>query len=83
VTWHVYILRCVDGTLYTGITTDLDRRLTEHNSGTGARYTAARRPVELFYTERADDRSDASRREVEIKAMSRAEKLGLISSGTA
>ena len=76
--WHVYILRCADGTLYTGITTDLDRRLAEHNSGAGARYTSARRPVELFYTERARDRSDASRREAEIKAMSRADKLRLL-----
>ena len=75
--WYVYVLRCADGTLYTGITTDLDRRLEEHNSGKGARYTAARCPVSLHYIEEASDRSDAARRELEIKALSRADKLRL------
>ena len=77
-TWHVYILRCADGTLYTGITTDLERRVEEHNAGTGARYTAPRRPVELVYSERASDRSAAGRREAAIKKLSRADKLELI-----
>jgi putative endonuclease len=76
--WHVYILRCADGTLYTGITTDLERRVEEHSSGGGARYTASRRPVELVYSEPAVDRSAASRREAAIKQLARADKLVLI-----
>jgi putative endonuclease len=77
-TWHVYILRCADGSLYTGITTDPDRRLREHNTGaTGARYTRARRPVTLFYLETAADRAEASRREQAIKRLRRADKLAL------
>ncbi|HEO98490.1 MAG: GIY-YIG nuclease family protein [Campylobacterales bacterium] len=78
--YSVYILRCADDTLYTGIATDLDRRLTEHNSSEkGARYTRSRRPVKLVYSEPFPDRSSASRREYEIKKkMNRAQKLELI-----
>lgn len=74
--WHVYILRCADGTLYTGVTTDLVRRVEEHNaSPKGARYTRARRPVALVYSERFASRSAASKREAAIKKLSRAAKL--------
>jgi putative endonuclease len=76
--WLVYIVRCADGTLYTGITTDLERRVGQHNRGEGARYTAARRPVMLVYHEPAASRSSASRRESEIKQLSRESKLELI-----
>lgn len=72
----VYILKCADGTYYTGITTDPARRLQEHNAGTAAKYThpPSRRPVEMVYQEPAADRSAASRREYEIKQLSRTEK---------
>ncbi len=77
--WTVYILRCRDGSLYTGITTDPERRLAEHNSDRGAaRYTRPRRPVQMIYTEPAEDRAAASRREAAIKRLSRAEKLRLV-----
>lgn len=76
--WFVYMLRCADGTLYTGVTTSLERRLAEHNHGQrGARYTRARRPVELLYHEAAADRADACRREAAIRRCSRSEKLAL------
>ncbi|MBD3798256.1 MAG: DUF429 domain-containing protein [Campylobacterales bacterium] len=77
--WKVYILRCSDHTLYTGITTDLEKRVYEHNhSDKGAKYTRVRRPVELVYYENRDDRVDASKREYAIKQMSKKEKLELI-----
>lgn len=77
--YTVYILRCSDDTLYTGITTDMDKRLQEHNSSDkGAKYTRNRRPVTLVYTEDAEDRSSASKREYAIKKLSRAKKLALI-----
>jgi len=77
--WSVYILRCSDNTLYTGITTNLERRLNEHNHlKSGAKYTRTRRPVELFYCENCKDRVDASKREYEIKKLSRKEKLSLV-----
>lgn len=78
--WYVYILRCADGTLYTGITTDVLRRIEEHNSHDrlAARYTRSRRPVELVYAERSDDRASAGRREAAIKKMSRSAKLALL-----
>ena len=77
--WRVYILECADKTLYTGITTDLDRRLTEHNDGKlGAKYTRPRRPVKMVYSEPADSRSVASKREHQIKLMSQQQKLALI-----
>jgi putative endonuclease len=80
--YFVYILQCADDTLYTGIATDIDRRLDEHNSSEkGAKYTRSRRPVSLVYSESFPDRSSASRREYEIKKkMSRADKLSLIGS---
>lgn len=74
----VYILRCYDGTLYTGYTTDLIRRLEAHQSGKGAKYTRSRRPVELVYQEELTDKSGALQREAAIKKLSRAEKLLLI-----
>ena len=77
--WFVYILQCADRTLYTGITTDLERRTREHNQGkAGAKYTKARRPVELIYSESAEGRSEASSREAQIKKLSREDKLLLI-----
>ncbi len=76
--WWVYLLRCRDGTLYTGITTDPDRRLAQHNAGTASRYTRARRPVEMVYRERAADHGAALRREFAIKKLSRAAKETLV-----
>ena len=77
--WHVYILRCADGTLYTGITTDLARRVEEHNNGkAGARYTRSRRPVALVYSEAAANRSEASKREHAIKKLPLAAKTELV-----
>ena len=73
-----YILRCRDGSLYTGWTNDLERRVLAHNTGRGAKYTRSRRPVELVYFERFPDRMQAMRREREIKQMTRKEKLALI-----
>ena len=79
--WWVYVLRCADGSLYTGITTDLDRRLAEHNAGRAAKYTRTRRPVELAWCESASDRSAASCREAAIKKLSRHAKAMLIARG--
>lgn len=78
--WFVYILRCADDTLYTGITTDVERRLEEHHQGgrLSARYTRARRPLQLVYVEFSADRSSATRREASIKKMSRDDKLLLL-----
>ena len=76
--WFVYILRCADGTLYTGCTTDPSRRLAEHNAGRGAKYTRSRRPCVLVYQEGAEDKSAALRREAAIKKYPRARKLALI-----
>lgn len=78
--WFVYILRCADDSLYTGVSTDVRRRVEEHNAGSppGARYTSGRRPVVLAYVEAAASRSAAQRREREIKARDRAWKLALI-----
>ena len=77
-TWKLYILRCGDGSLYTGITTDVDKRLEAHRAGKGAKYTRGRGPLELVYREDCGDHSAALRRELEIKALSREEKLALI-----
>jgi putative endonuclease len=74
----VYIVRCADGSLYTGWTNNLPERLAAHNSGDGARYTRGRRPVELVYYETCSDRSQALRREYEIKKMDRKQKELLI-----
>ncbi|MDH5648843.1 MAG: GIY-YIG nuclease family protein [Gammaproteobacteria bacterium] len=77
--WYVYILYCSDGSLYAGITTDIHRRLLEHNSGVkGARYTRSRKPVELVYLEQVSDRSEASKREYEIKNMPLSRKISLV-----
>ncbi|MDD5758482.1 MAG: GIY-YIG nuclease family protein [Desulfobulbaceae bacterium] len=77
--WLVYVVSCRDGTLYTGITTCLARRLAEHNTGrTGARYTRSRRPVNLVYSEPATCRANAAKREWQIKKMSIAQKMALI-----
>ncbi len=76
--WNLYILRCCDGSLYTGITIDLKKRIAAHNSGKGAKYTRSRKPVELVYWEACADHSAALKREIEVKALSRDEKLKLI-----
>ena len=76
----VYILRCGDGTLYTGWTNDLDRRLRAHAAGKGSKYTRARLPVELKYTERYETAREARSREARVKQLTRAEKLKLIAS---
>ena len=77
--YYVYILECSDNTLYTGITTDISRRVDEHNSSQkGAKYTKLRRPVKLVYSEESEDRSSASKREYAIKKLTRKEKLELI-----
>ena len=79
--YRVYVVRCADGTLYTGVTTDLERRIEEHNSGKGAKYTRGRGPVRLAYSEAARTLQDALKREAEIKRMSRADKLALGAGG--
>lgn len=76
--WFVYILRCADGSLYTGATTDLKRRSNQHNAGTASRYTRSRLPVRVAYQEPHASQSSALRREAAIKAMSRPEKQSLI-----
>lgn len=83
--WHVYIVRCADGSLYTGIARDLARRIAEHNGerGAGARYTRSRRPVRLVYSEVALNRSAASRREHQIKQLTRKQKLALVRASVA
>lgn len=75
---YTYILRCADGTLYTGWTNDLTKRLAAHNAGTGSKYTRSRLPVELAYYEEHDTKQDAMRREWAIKNLTRQEKLTLI-----
>jgi len=76
--WHVYLLRCGDGTLYCGIAPDVGARLEKHRSGKGAKYTRGRGPLELVYQEECPDYSSALRRERMIKGMGRAAKLDLI-----
>lgn len=77
--WFVYMLRCSDDSLYTGVTTDITRRLAEHNGTTkGAKYTKARQPVTLVYSKKAKDRSQAQMKEAEIKKMSREDKLVML-----
>ncbi len=75
--WVVYMLRCSDGSLYTGITTDLKRRVDEHNSGEGAKYTRSRTPVSPVYIELGHDQSSALSREAEIKSLSKEKKESL------
>ncbi len=80
--YYLYILKCADQTLYTGITVDVKRRVEEHNASLrGAKYTRARRPVELVYTKRFRNRSTATQAEARVKKLSRAAKLTLIASG--
>lgn len=78
--WYVYILRCADASLYTGLSNDIERRVEEHNTDNrlAAKYTRARRPVQLVYQETYESRSDASVREAEIKKLNRQEKERLI-----
>lgn len=79
--WQVYIIRCSDGSLYTGITTDVLRRMKQHAARRGARYFRARHPRQLVYLECGHDRASASRREAAIKALTRSAKEALILSG--
>lgn len=76
--WFVYILCCADSTFYTGISTDIARRCKQHNAGKASRYTRSRRPVRLVYQETYPDQSSSLRREAEIKALSRRQKMVLI-----
>ncbi len=76
--WYLYLLRCRDGSLYCGITINPEKRLAQHNAGTGAKYTRSRRPVELVYREECPDHSAALKREYAVKALSREEKLRLV-----
>ncbi|WP_440874722.1 GIY-YIG nuclease family protein [Thalassotalea sp. PLHSN55] len=78
--WSIYLLRCADNSLYAGITTDIDRRLNEHNHSNrlGAKYTRVRRPVTLAYLEQASDRSSASQREYQLKKLTKKEKEALV-----
>jgi len=78
-TCYCYIVQCVDGTYYTGWTTDPDRRVNQHNKGSGAKYTSTRRPVKLVYLESQPNRADAMKRELAIKKMNRAQKSKLVS----
>ena len=78
--WQVYIIRCTDGSLYTGITLDIERRLSQHGGREGAKYFRGRRPQAVVYLECGHSRSTASRREAKIKQLKRAEKLRLIGS---
>ncbi len=75
---YVYIVQCRDGSLYTGWTTDVEKRVAAHNAGTGAKYTKSRRPVTLVYFEALDSKSEAMKREAAIKKLTRSEKLELI-----
>ena len=76
--WYLYMLRCGDGSLYTGITTDVEKRLEAHRAGKGAKYTRGRGPLELVYRELCASHGDALRREVQIKRLSRQEKQALV-----
>ncbi|MDD4900212.1 MAG: GIY-YIG nuclease family protein [Candidatus Omnitrophica bacterium] len=76
--WHIYILECKDGKLYTGITNNLSRRIKAHNSGNGCRYTKYRAPVKLLYSEEVLDKPSALKREIQIKRLRRPKKLALI-----
>tara|TARA_B100000427_G_C15469722_1_gene577927 strand:- start:217 stop:456 length:240 start_codon:yes stop_codon:yes gene_type:complete len=77
-TWFVYILECNDHSLYTGITNDIQKRISAHNSGIGAKYTKTRIPVSLVYKESFKTKSESLKREIEIKKLKRIEKLALI-----
>ncbi len=77
-TCYCYILKCVDGTFYTGWTTDPERRVKQHNKGVGAKYTSTRRPVKLVYLEERPNRTEAMKRELAIKRMKRSQKIKLM-----
>ena len=79
--WYLYILRCKDNTLYTGSTTDVEKRLEAHRSGKGAKYTRGRSPLELVYRESCGSHSDALKREHQVKMLTREEKQNLIREG--
>lgn len=79
--WYLYILRCKDNTLYTGITTDVEKRLEAHRTGKGAKYTRGRGPLELMYRESCGSHSDALKREHQVKMLTREEKQNLIREG--
>ena len=76
--WLLYIIECVDGSLYTGITTDLRKRINAHNDGSASRYTRAKRPVKLLYIENIATESEARKREAEVKKLSHIDKLKLV-----
>ncbi|MES3005183.1 MAG: GIY-YIG nuclease family protein [Patescibacteria group bacterium] len=76
--YFLYILKCSDNSLYTGITTDLDRRFLEHKLGKGGHYTRSRKVLRVVYTEKQENRSVASKREAEVKKLSKLQKLGLV-----
>ena len=76
--WCIYIILCSDDTLYTGITTDIDRRFNQHVAGSGAKYFRARQPLQVVYLEKGHNRSSATKRETQIKAMSKADKILLV-----
>jgi len=77
--WHMYVVRCADGSLYTGITTDLERRVREHNNGKkGAKYTRSRRPVQLLHSIECDSQSDALKREHAFKKLSKSKKEDIV-----
>ncbi len=80
-TAYAYIVECADGTLYSGWTNDLEKRIAAHNAGQGAKYTRSRRPVTLRYYEEFEDKSEALRRECALKKMSHAKKQALIEKG--
>ena len=80
--WFVYVLHCCDGSLYTGITTNIERRCQQHNDGTASRYTRSRRPTKLVFREAHANRGSALKREAEIKALNRTAKWALIRSRT-
>ncbi len=75
--YYAYLLKCSDNSLYCGITNDLDKRLKAHNAGTASKYTRVRRPVEMIYTEECGTKSDALKREIAIKKLTREQKLEL------
>ena len=79
--WIVYMLRCADGTLYTGITNNLEHRMAEHEAGRGAKYTKGRGPLQVVYQESCPDRGLASKREIAIKSLERKAKLLLVGTG--
>ncbi len=76
--WFLYILKCADSTLYTGITTDISRRISEHESGKGAKYCRGRTPLTLVFSQEFDNRANASKAEIRVKKLGKKEKLELI-----